>query len=338
MTLGAAPDLLCQQWLLEHSYILCSTELFGFPMLYASSGFTELFGVSSASSARKKCGAVVGVQAIRAHDPTLTACMHASGLEKEQVQQALDYLQAQSLRQVQEMMNGGTGSLITLNRTLAGRFLVVSVVMHQLRHPESGRSYAIGLQREVTDSISVEEIFKKAFHCEDIVVETGIEFVRNCLSLLQRSDVSAFLHRKIEDAWYADAADEYSRISKRPSIDSAKVAEEAGIRSMPLPDFGSDTASVASHARSLPSRRGMTHRLTSLVPSRTSGPTSIEQTYMEQLVSDGYKAGDKIASSRWNRSARIFRARKHGELFAVKCVDETSDYKAIQQLTNNSMY
>ena len=111
------PAQLCHHWLLEGSFILCSTELDGFPILYASPGFADLFEIQPRSCTNTKCGALVGPEAILSSYPSLAPAFEKMcDLSDEEITKALNFLQAQSLQEVMEMKNMGTGFLVTVNR------------------------------------------------------------------------------------------------------------------------------------------------------------------------------------------------------------------------------
>lgn len=120
------------------------------------------------------------------------------------------------------MLEVGTGSFVTLNRTPAGRFRVVSVVMHILTTPDSPRRrYALGLQRDLTNIITIEEVIKIALHGGDSAVEQHLEFLMSCEKLFKRRDAMEFLHRTMEGIWESQVGD--------PSVGIVSVGELQGL-------------------------------------------------------------------------------------------------------------
>mmetsp|Transcript_74771 Transcript_74771/g.136614 ORF Transcript_74771/g.136614 Transcript_74771/m.136614 type:complete len:564 (-) Transcript_74771:174-1865(-) len=285
MSVGAAPHLLCHSWLLECSYILCNADRPGFPIQYASAGFADMFETYPAEFQQKKCGDLIGIERIRKSDSAFESCMRACRLSTEEVRRALDVLHDRSVSAVQQMSLAGTGSFVTLNRTLSGTLLVVSVVMHMLRHP-SGLGYALGLQLDCSSSITIETLFNAALHGELAASEMSDQFLVKCADMLSRDDVIIHLHRTVEDIWSADTAN-----------------------ASPL---GSAEGSQLSRRR----------RLTRLSLLKADVGGSSQGSYVQKLLSDGYVVGQFIARSRHNRSAKVIQAQKGTEAFAVKCVPE----------------
>eukprot|EP00746_Dinoflagellata_sp_MGD_P163359 gnl/MRDRNA2_/MRDRNA2_91340_c0_seq1.p1 gnl/MRDRNA2_/MRDRNA2_91340_c0~~gnl/MRDRNA2_/MRDRNA2_91340_c0_seq1.p1 ORF type:complete len:326 (+),score=23.06 gnl/MRDRNA2_/MRDRNA2_91340_c0_seq1:83-1060(+) len=199
MTPGQTPDLLCHNWLLLGSYILCDGDRRGFPIVYASSAYVELFGFSAAECLQKKCGALVGIERIKAADQELASVSEVSRLSIDEARVALDFLHDQSVHEVKRMLAESTGSFVTVNRTCSGRLIPIAVIVHALKHPVSKQSCAIGLQFDLSDDLTVAKLFDAILRSEYHALKQRHCRLGVCMQMLTRDDVKCFLHRKMED-------------------------------------------------------------------------------------------------------------------------------------------
>jgi len=202
------PGMLCHLVERPRSFVLCSTEFHGFPVVYESAGFGDLFETQPQRCTRTKCGSRVGVDAIRTSYPSLEPCFKEKcDFSAEEITKALDFLQARSAQAVMQMCAMGTGSFVTVNRTMGElpSLKVVAVVMHMLTSPASGCRYAVGLQAEITD-ITLEELLKAAFHGEIVESQQSRTNLRMNLNLLRNDDVLAYLYQKMEAVIFISTA------------------------------------------------------------------------------------------------------------------------------------
>ena len=207
------PGMLCHLVERPRSFILCSTEFHGFPIMYESAGFGDLFETQPQGCTKTACGARIGVDAIRTSYPSLEPYFKEKcDLSTEEITKALDFLQARSAQEVKQMCDMGTGSFVTVDRTMGElpSLKVIAVVMHMLKIPASGRRYAVGLQAEITD-ITLEELLKNALHGEITESKQSKTNLQMNLDLLQNDDVLNFLHKTMNDVQSALAAETLSR-------------------------------------------------------------------------------------------------------------------------------
>lgn len=303
MLSGTLPDESCLSWLLKSSYIICDSNVVGFPIQYASAGFTDLFQAYPSECQHKKCGALVGIESIQASSPSIESCMQACGLSEEEVRRALGVLRARAECEVKQMVAVGTGSFITLNQTLKGKLLVVSVVLHDLRHPASDRPYALGFQHDLTGHISVEDLFKAAFDRADIGLQGRQMFLKECLDMLRKDDVLLHLHRSMEISCLAEATGSFSPVgSLSPSNSESSVT-------------------IRRRAPGQLSKRKRFGHL-ALVNDMSRSRLFSSDGYMQRLMQSGFIPGSFIARSRCNCNAKVIQADKDGVKYAAKCVAE----------------
>jgi serine/threonine protein kinase len=197
-------------------------------------------------------------------------------------------LQARAAGEVAKMFEAGSGSFFTVNMTAGGRLVAIFVVIHILTHKASGRRYAVGLNSELDDVISVKEVCRRAIHHESISCEKCEQFQKDCSELLSKDDVVvALLHARMDDVWEAKAV---RTLSVRRGF-GPKLAPFHSLKSLPT----------------------------------ISSIDSTEASYLDKLEFEGYKLGSLIARSRWNRSAKVVQAQKGTSSFAIKCVSENDD-------------
>lgn len=147
------------------SFILCDCNANGFPIRYASAGFCDLFEYSAVECKGQKCGDLVAEPSIRASDPSLAGLSSAAGLPAEEAGKALSLIGNFAAKECKAMMahpTQVTGFALVLNRTKTGALKVIELAMVVCRHPGAGWLYSVGLQTDVTDEVSLRQLFAAA--------------------------------------------------------------------------------------------------------------------------------------------------------------------------------
>jgi len=148
------------------SFLLCDCKAIGFPIRYASMGFSDLFGYTPAECTGRKCGDLVAEAAIRAHDPELRALAAVAEMGAADVDIALKAMTrfaAQECRAMMASPNDGMGTALVLNRSKKGKLKVIELVMLVCRHPRCGWPYSVGLQTDITKEVSVSMLLRALF-------------------------------------------------------------------------------------------------------------------------------------------------------------------------------
>jgi len=290
-----------------------------------------LFGTQPQSCTNTKCGALVGVEAIRSNYPSLTPCFKEKcDLRDEEITKALEFLQARSCQEVVQMRDMFTGFFVTLNRTMDAMpgLKVVAVAMSILVNAASGRRCAVGFQTEVTD-ITLEELLKAALRSEIVASQQAKTFLQNHVDLLQNDEIVAYLHQKMEDVCSARAAEE--------------LARTCGLHTFQRPVNQQKTAKLSLSSRR---RSGLSLELSRGSASSKDKKIVSDDSCMSRLALDGYKVGPAIARSRLNFNGQVIRAQMGEELFAVKFVCDRdgqvaqalhNEYDILQKLTHPSI-
>mmetsp|Transcript_110788 Transcript_110788/g.357499 ORF Transcript_110788/g.357499 Transcript_110788/m.357499 type:complete len:389 (+) Transcript_110788:71-1237(+) len=163
----AVPYTLMQDRLSNRgSFVLCDCGAIGFPIRYASMGFSDLFGYTPAEWTGRRCGDLVAEAAIRAHDPELRALAAVAEMGAADVDIALKAMTrfaAQECRRMMARPNDGMGTALVLNRSKKGKLKVIELVMLVCRHPRCGWPYSVGLQTDITKEVSVSMLLRALF-------------------------------------------------------------------------------------------------------------------------------------------------------------------------------
>jgi len=290
-------------WLLDRSYILCDREAPGFPIRYASSGFAELFETSPAECQGKKCGAMVGIESVRANAASLVNLAGACSLSPGDVETALDILHDSSAFEVQRMLSTGTASFVTVNQTRKGDLLVVCVFMSTLCHRASGRGYTIGMQCDFTDEATLQDVLIEALQGEVVAEERRRSFQTSCSQLLGRPDVAEFLDLTVGGSWWPSAATDLTTLGQKTM--RKELAEK--------PHAFSARRENADPGLHLPKE-------------------AEEVDCLQKLASAGHAAGPVIARGRRSRSTRVVRSLQGSREFAVKVADACEGVHALERL------
>jgi hypothetical protein len=152
------------------SFILCDATSEGFPIRHASQGFSDLSEFPIAECLGEKCGDLVGAPAIMARDPGLTLLADAMGLRTMDAEAALAFLRARCAEQCRMMMqcsewvNGCSVvyCCLAVNQKKGGSLFVCELAILALRHPAFNSPYCLGLQRDVSEEVSVQQLLAAA--------------------------------------------------------------------------------------------------------------------------------------------------------------------------------
>jgi len=143
------------------SFILCDAMADGFPIRHVSRGFVDLFGYRPAECLGKKCGHLVAGSSFRGRD--LAAAASSAGISVADAEAAVAVqtrIAAQEVTNMAKGMSDGPAFCLALNRTKDGNLFVCEIVMFMMHHPDVGWPYSIGLQRDVSSSVSVGEMLR----------------------------------------------------------------------------------------------------------------------------------------------------------------------------------
>jgi len=143
------------------SFILCDAMADGFPIRHASRGFVDLFGYCPVECLGKKCGDLVGGPSFRGAD--LAAAAFSAGVTVADAEAAVAVqtrIAAHEVRNMAKSMCDRPAFCLALNRTKNGTLFVCEIVMLMMHHPVVGWPYSIGLQRDVSSSVSVGEMLR----------------------------------------------------------------------------------------------------------------------------------------------------------------------------------
>jgi len=201
------------------SFIICDTQVSGFPIRYVSQGFRDLFGFTPEECLGRQCGHVVGIPAIRAADPELEEAAKEHCLMEEVVDKGLYNLElrlTEECRKVISDPDGYVGFTLAVNRDSTGVLFVTELFMLIHKHPSYGWHYFIGFQKDVTDLIPVGHLLDVAADERDELeellamreVQNRCEFQVRKAHLEHLDDQLATLWQEwLRQAWLATAPD-----------------------------------------------------------------------------------------------------------------------------------
>lgn len=182
----------------EGVFVLCDISQQGFPIQFASQGFTDLYGYGQAECIGKKCGALVGGQSVKADAQALARAAEASGLALDEAAHALDKLAAHAAEQCRSMFGDGrSGFTLLLNRKKSGAVFTCELLTVVLERADLGWSFAIGLQRDVTRTVPVGTLLAAAARGElqDLVDESKVGVASRLAQLgIGSSGVARHMH------------------------------------------------------------------------------------------------------------------------------------------------
>jgi hypothetical protein len=200
------------------SFILCDANATGFPIRYASQGFVDLFEYKASECLGKKCGDLVGGPCIR--DVT---DLEIQGHSKDSVITSVNFLTEYAANECRLMMENPdqtSAFALVLNRKKSGRLFVCELVMMAHRHPTLGWSYCVGLQRDVTDVVSISSLLDAVSSAKykELVEHTRKTMLDRVTSLgLRGTDAVLYLHEKASEMWQALMVQPWTSTSKLSS-------------------------------------------------------------------------------------------------------------------------
>lgn len=187
------------------SFILCDGMADGFPIRYASRGFVDLFGYNAAECLNKSCGALVAGATITASDVEGVSQQH--GLTETTVREAMKVHTSQVIEECKNIMadkGEHVGFSLVLNRTKRGHLFVCEVLMLAMEHPVVGWPYTIGLQRDVSEEVSVKELLEATTpEMLDVLIRRQEGPVKERIAGLQlnSADTNEYFNSKSMDMW-----------------------------------------------------------------------------------------------------------------------------------------
>jgi len=218
------------------NFCLCDAMADGLPMRYVSPGFVDLFGYDVKDLVGRPCDAVVGVNS---QTSCLTSLAEDSGLTLRQALVALDLNKARLADKVKSLMTRPHKEDVhvfehAVNKKQNGALLVVEFSMIRRQHPTTGWSYVVGIQTDITDTVSVAEFLGIVLSGEYDEFNRTREAV--CMTRLGLLGVSScvgrdYLHEKALDMWWQ---------TLQPACDQD---DKAPVRQVPPVVAGVSTAS-----------------------------------------------------------------------------------------------
>mmetsp|Transcript_53858 Transcript_53858/g.175172 ORF Transcript_53858/g.175172 Transcript_53858/m.175172 type:complete len:325 (-) Transcript_53858:97-1071(-) len=239
----AVPYTLMQDRLSNRgSFVLCDCGAIGFPIRYASMGFSDLFGYTPAEWTGRRCGDLVAEAAIRAHDPQLRALAAVAGMGAAEVDTALKAMTrfaAQECRRMMARPNDGMGTALVLNRSKKGKLKVIELVMLVCRHPRCGWPYSAGLQTDITKEVSVSMLLRALFDGNYTALlrqqEPGLQGRLRTLDI-RSAEAQRYLDLKASEMWESLLLDALRESAKAPRLCSTKFGTDVSQASTCAPD------------------------------------------------------------------------------------------------------
>lgn len=227
---------------------ICDARVPGFPIIYVSKGFVDLFEYSQAECLGKTCDRLVGGPSIRADGARLARICEASGLSRDEVAAGVDKLTCHAEAQRRLMVESPKESVrfaLLLNRKKGGEIFVCESVMLALNRPELGWCYTIGIQRDVTRELSPKELLKAvAAGGYEAIVEARMAGVKSRLAHLGvAGDIAQYVQEAVVEKMRSRKAPQGRRggsgagpLGPRPRAwdrHSAAVVRACGLQRIP---------------------------------------------------------------------------------------------------------
>lgn len=186
-------------------FTLCDEHSEGFPIMYASQGFVDLFGYTASECIGIKCGCLVGKPSILRHDPRYDMLARLTCMAPEEVAQSMDVLTAHAARKIDQMVANPARTVVVqlLNRTKGGELIVCEVAMFARRSPLFGYFY-VGLQHDVTSTLPAVELLHAGLHGKHIaLIKSRQKGMKQRLSIMKVNSgmTSRYLHEKAGEMW-----------------------------------------------------------------------------------------------------------------------------------------
>jgi PAS domain-containing protein len=184
------------------SLIICDGRARGFPILYASQGFAELFGYNAAECMGRKCGAIVGHGALVSSSEALAQLEEAA----TGAAQGLELLREHTAEEVQQMASSPAGEragfAVLVNRKKTGELFTCELVTRMYNHPALGWPYCVGLQSDISDEVPFGELLAIAARGEySAFMQSRAASKEAALSLLDSHEATRYLNDKAGETW-----------------------------------------------------------------------------------------------------------------------------------------
>ncbi|CAE7210504.1 unnamed protein product [Symbiodinium sp. CCMP2456] len=148
------------------SYVICDSKAKGFPIRHVSKGFQELFGYDASECVGMRCGEMIGGAGLLNHKPGMAMLNKVAsdlGLSEEQANAGIKRMTQAAEEAVQTVNQGGSSpSVLLINTRKNGELFVCEMSLCKNQHPTMGWHYHAGIQRDVSDRISVERLLQAA--------------------------------------------------------------------------------------------------------------------------------------------------------------------------------
>jgi len=244
------------------SFVLCDANSRGFPIRYASKGFEEVFGYQAAEWTGKSCGELIGGSALSApsHISQLFDAASVAGLSEASMTHGVEFLTHFVGKEAQRVASEGLDSsekqvargALLVNRRKCGALLTCQLIMRRCRHPALGWPYLVGLQRDVSDEVSVGRLLQAVANgtYADLLAERRASFEKQG-KLLDHPGTAPVLNEKADGMWKAAMAGTLSpgdaNKPKKKAADACSLASRSTASGASSKSFKS-VSSVASGA------------------------------------------------------------------------------------------
>ncbi|CAE7443886.1 unnamed protein product [Symbiodinium natans] len=233
------------------SYVICDSKAKGFPIRHVSKGFEELFGYDASECVGMRCGEMIGGAGLLNHKPGMAMLNKVAadlGLTEEQANTGIRRMNKAAEEAVQTVNQGGfSQSVLLINTRKNGELFVCEMSLCKNQHPTMGWHYHAGIQRDVSDRISVERLLQAASEgvpydqiCQEWRTTTAPSIGETTLAdMLGASQQD--LHSVAEQMW----KDELAKVFQKKD-GSKTVAPDTDMRSV----WSRSTASTMQSRRS----------------------------------------------------------------------------------------
>lgn len=240
------------------SYVICDSKAKGFPIRHVSKGFQELFGYDASECVGMRCGEMIGGAGLLNHKPGMAMLNKVAsdlGLSEEQANAGIKRMTQAAEEAVQTVNQGGSSaSVLLINTRKNGELFVCEMSLCKNQHPTMGWHYHAGIQRDVSDRISVERLLQAASEgvsyeqiCQEWRTATLPKLGETLAEKLGASQHD--LHSVAEQMW----KDELAKVFQKKD-GSKTVAPDADMRSV----WSRSTASTLHSHRSSRSSKSET--------------------------------------------------------------------------------
>mmetsp|Transcript_23786 Transcript_23786/g.75094 ORF Transcript_23786/g.75094 Transcript_23786/m.75094 type:complete len:553 (+) Transcript_23786:81-1739(+) len=147
------------------SFVICDARVSGFPIRYASSGFKAMFHYLE-GDAPARTEKLAGCSCIADSEAAVAAAAHVAGLSAQTAVKALQLLEDIAAEECRRIASGGTGgdasSVLLVKARRGGDMFVCEIAILLLRHPATDWSFLVGVHRDVTPIVPVQDVLRMA--------------------------------------------------------------------------------------------------------------------------------------------------------------------------------